>query len=133
MRLIEEILELEPGRTATARRVTKPDDWYFQGHFPEEPVVPAIVLVEMIAQTGGIAAYSSSDQPTQTMKSARVAAFADFRFPGVAGPGADLRIRARVVAQIGALTRVEGEVLHGDTLLARGSVTLAEVSSGDDA
>ena len=55
MRLLEEIVQLTRGETATARRVAKPEDFYFQGHFPGQPVVPAVILIELLAQTGGLA------------------------------------------------------------------------------
>ena len=40
MRLVQEIVSVDPGRAARARRVTRPEDWYFQGHFPDDPIVP---------------------------------------------------------------------------------------------
>ena len=56
MRLLEDVVDVKHGESATGRRLTRPDDFYFQGHFPGHPVVPAIILVELLAQTGGIAA-----------------------------------------------------------------------------
>ena len=63
MRLIEEIIDVQHGASATARRVANPDDFYFQGHFPGQPVVPAVILVELLAQTGGLAAAAPDDAP----------------------------------------------------------------------
>lgn len=51
--LLDEILELEPGRRALARKVFPPDDDYLADHFPGFPVVPGVLLTEAIGQTGG--------------------------------------------------------------------------------
>ena len=66
MRLVEEIVHLTRGETATARRVAKPEDFYFQGHFPGQPVVPAIILIELLAQTGGLAVAAPKAPKTMT-------------------------------------------------------------------
>ena len=132
MRLIEEVLEVQPGREARARRRTSARDWYFQGHFPGNPVVPAVVLIELIAQTGGIAAYwgpSDWSRPSGG-KAVRVAAFSNFKFPAAVGPEVVLEVKVRIVGHFGKLVRVEGEVRTEDVLVARGDVTLAEIERG---
>ena len=66
MRLLEEIVSVSPGEQAVALRRAKPEDFYFQGHFPQDPIVPAVILVEMVAQAGGLAAGSASTGEAST-------------------------------------------------------------------
>jgi 3-hydroxyacyl-[acyl-carrier-protein] dehydratase len=124
MRLVGEVVEVDPGVRAVARRATTPGDWFFDGHFPGEPVVPAIVLVELVAQTGGLAIGSgaTAGQPLAL----RVAALGGFKFPGAAIAGDVLDVTARVAGKMGGLYKVEGEVRVGGRVVGAGSVTLAE-------
>src|SRR5262245_17217886 len=125
MRLIETITDLVPGERAAGSRRAASTDFYFDGHFPGRPVVPAVILVEMIAQVGGLAAGSqaSGSSPVQL----RVAGLGPFKFPAAAGPGACLDATARVAGRLGGLYKIEGEVMADGTLVAVGSVTLAAV------
>ena len=129
MRLIEEVVSVEPGRQAVCRRRTHVDDFYFQGHFPSQPVVPAIVLIELLAQTGGLAAGTPEDGEPVVPRALRVAAVDGFRFPAGCGAGVTLEATARVVGRMGGLFKIEGTVTAGATLVARGSVTLADLPS----
>jgi 3-hydroxyacyl-[acyl-carrier-protein] dehydratase len=126
MRLVEEVVEIQHGESATGRRIAKPDDFYFQGHFPGQPVVPAVILIELLAQTGGLAAASPPPGSPATLLQLRVAAIGPFKFPAAAGAGATLDARARVAGRMGGLIKIEGTVTADGTVVATGSLTLAE-------
>ena len=56
--LIDEIEELEPGVRAVGKKYLRPDEFWFKGHFPQEPVQPGVLTIEMLAQVGAVCALS---------------------------------------------------------------------------
>lgn len=53
--LIDEVTEIEPGKKVKAIKYIKDDDFWFKGHFPEHPVTPGVLMIEMLAQAGCVA------------------------------------------------------------------------------
>jgi 3-hydroxymyristoyl/3-hydroxydecanoyl-(acyl carrier protein) dehydratase len=88
--------------------------------------VPAVILVEMIAQAGGLAAGAQTNPATTPASPLRlrVAGVGPFKFPRAAAPGTRLDVEARVAGQLGGLYKIEGEVRADGQVVAVGSVTL---------
>ena len=118
--LIDEVVQLEPGGLVVARKRVRSDDWYLAGHFPGRPIMPGVLIVEAMAQTGAIAVLSREENR------GRLALFAGIdgvRFKRVVEPGDELELSCdleRVRGPIGkgrAEARVDGELAARATLI----------------
>lgn len=59
--LIDEIVEMEEGKRVVAMKYVNADEYYFQGHFPQEKVMPGVLIVEALAQAGAVAILSMEE------------------------------------------------------------------------
>ncbi len=59
--LIDEVLEMEAGQRIVALKHIKNDEYWFKGHFPEYPVTPGVLIIEMLAQTGAVCMLSMEE------------------------------------------------------------------------
>jgi 3-hydroxyacyl-[acyl-carrier-protein] dehydratase len=120
--LLDEVLVLEPGARVVARKTVRADEWYLAGHFPGRPIMPGVLMVEAMAQTGAVAVLADAENRG---KLALFAGIDDVRFKRVVEPGDTLELTCeleRVRGPIGrgrATATVEGE------LAVRGTLTFA--------
>lgn len=61
--LLDRVVELTPGRSIRAIKNVTINEPFFQGHFPERPVMPGVLIIEAMAQAGGILSYMSHEDP----------------------------------------------------------------------
>ncbi len=59
--LIDEVVEMEPGVRIVAKKYLKEDEYWFKGHFPQEPVQPGVLTIEMLAQAGAVLVLSEPE------------------------------------------------------------------------
>ena len=110
--LIDEVTALEPGKKCIAQAYMDENKFWFQGHFPEYPVVPGVLLIEMLAQTGAVCAGSMQENKG---KIALFAKIDDAKFRRQVLPGEMVVLEVQMVkikASVGvgkAVATVNGE------------------------
>jgi len=120
--LIDEVTELEPGKRVVATRQVHADDWWFPGHFPARPVMPGVLIVEAMAQTGAVAVLVEEENRG---KIAFFAGIDDCRFKRVVSPGDTLTLSCEIDTVRGPIGRGKATAHVGDELAARGTLTFA--------
>jgi 3-hydroxyacyl-[acyl-carrier-protein] dehydratase len=120
--LIDEVVELEPGERVVARKHVRGDEWWFAGHFPGRPVMPGVLIVEAMAQTGAVAVLSQEENR------GRIAFFGgidDVRFKRIVEPGDELELECRIEAVRGPIGKGKATAKVEGKLAARGTLTFA--------
>uniref|UniRef100_A0A7C4GJ13 3-hydroxyacyl-[acyl-carrier-protein] dehydratase n=1 Tax=candidate division WOR-3 bacterium TaxID=2052148 RepID=A0A7C4GJ13_UNCW3 len=104
-----------------AYRDIRPDESFFRGHFPGNPVFPGVLIVEAIAQAGILVVLARLGG--RDGKATLFAAIERARFRRVVRPGERLRLFARVVGEKAGVFKIEGRALVGDELACEALVT----------
>ncbi len=120
--LLDEVLELEPGRRVVARREVRGDDFWVPGHFPERAVMPGVLIVEAMAQAGAVAVLIEEENRG---KIAFFAGIDDCRFKRIVSPGDTLTLACEIDTVRGPIGRGKATAHVGDELAARGTLTFA--------
>lgn len=117
---VDEVIELEPGVRAVARKLVREDEWFIEGHFPGRPIVPGVIMVEALAQTCAITVLVL---PENRGKLPLFAGIDRIRFKRIVSPGDELTFACEihtVRAQVGkgsVEARVDGELAVRGTLM----------------
>ena len=112
--LIDRVLAIEPGRSIVAIKNFTVNEEFFQGHFPEHPIVPGVLLVEAMAQAGGLLLLH--DDPHRDEKLLYFGAIERARFRRPVVPGDQVRFEVEVLrlkaahAKLSAKALVDGAV-----------------------
>ena len=111
--LIDTVEELTPGVRALAKKCVSYNEPFFQGHFPKEPVMPGVLIIEALAQAGAVAILSLEENKGKT---AYFAAIQSAKFKKKVIPGDVLMLETEIIKQKGpmgigkAVATVDGQV-----------------------
>jgi 3-hydroxyacyl-[acyl-carrier-protein] dehydratase len=115
--LIDRVLEVSSLDYIKAIKNVTINEPFFQGHFPDEPVMPGVLIVEAIAQAGGIL-YSKSHEPKSGIKNMfYLAGLNNVKFKQMVVPGDQLNIHVKIIGHKGAFWRMDGEAFVDNKLV----------------
>ncbi|MFQ5811173.1 MAG: 3-hydroxyacyl-ACP dehydratase FabZ [Armatimonadota bacterium] len=124
--MVDRIVELEPGERAVGIKNVTRNEEFFVGHFPGEPVMPGVLIMEAMAQVGGVLLLVTINQPG---KLALFGGADAVRFKKRVVPGDQLVSEVRIQKIKGNMGRVAGEARVNGELVARGIYSFALVDA----
>lgn len=120
--LIDTIEELEPGRKAVGKKCVTYNEPFFAGHFPSEPVMPGVLMIEALAQTGAVAILS---QPEFKGRTAYFAAIQSAKFKGKVVPGDVLTLETEIIKIKGPMGVGSAKAYADGKLVVQAELTFA--------
>ena len=121
--LVDRVLELEKGKSITAIKNVTYNEPFFQGHFPVKKVMPGVLIIESVAQAGGILLYHSIPDPEKVLVFLSTIYNAKFRKPVI--PGDQLRLEAELTKLRKKVSYLKGKVYVDGEIVAEGEIMAA--------
>jgi 3-hydroxyacyl-[acyl-carrier-protein] dehydratase len=125
-RFVDRLLELEPGVRGVGEYRMRGDEPFLQGHFPGEPLMPGVLLVEAAAQLAGVVAQC--DPSIAPLAGLKLTALRNVKILGTARPGEVIEIRAQIDGRMGGLIQATAEVFTNGAKAVSAELTLAGVT-----
>lgn len=122
-RFVDELVALQPGKQALGRYRVRGDEAFLVGHFPGNPLMPGVILIEAIAQLGGVVAQS--DPEIAPLEKLLLTGVRGAKILGAAVPGDVLEIAASVEGRLGGMIQVSGRVSSEGRELATAKIMLS--------
>jgi 3-hydroxyacyl-[acyl-carrier-protein] dehydratase len=119
--MLDRILELTLNEKVIGLKNVTVNEFFFQGHFPGRPVMPGVLILEAMAQTGGILAYKST--PEMRGKLIYFLAIDKVKFRKLVLPGDQLILDLSVLRRGNKVWKMQGKAYVGETLVAEAELT----------
>jgi len=119
---LDEVIELVPGQRAVAIKEVRAEEPHFQGHFPGQPIMPGVLIVEALAQAGAVAALSL---PENQGKLVLFAGIDGVRFKRQVVPGDTLRLEVEMTKVRGAIGKADARATVEGKLACKAELTFA--------
>jgi UDP-3-O-[3-hydroxymyristoyl] N-acetylglucosamine deacetylase/3-hydroxyacyl-[acyl-carrier-protein] dehydratase len=123
--LVDRIIDLEPLKRVVGIKNVTQNEPFFPGHFPGHPIMPGVLIIEAMAQTGGIMLMGRQDQPDQKLVYFTGIDKAKFRKP--VRPGDQLRFEMQLVKLRGPICKMTGQAFVAGELVCEAELSAALV------
>ncbi|MBI4549352.1 MAG: UDP-3-O-[3-hydroxymyristoyl] N-acetylglucosamine deacetylase [Candidatus Omnitrophica bacterium] len=128
--LVDRVTKLEPGKRAVGIKNVTMNDIFFQGHFPEHPIMPGVLIIEAMAQVGGVVMLCMHENHG---KIAYLMSIDHAKFRQPVFPGDTLRLEVEVVRSRSKTGQCTGKAYVGDKLVCEAEVKFAVVDKDESA
>ena len=122
--MIDEVEQYVPGESCTAYKKVREEEYYFKGHFPGNPIMPGVFIVESLAQTGAVAILSMEENKG---KNALFGGIDKLRFKKQVVPGDVLKLEVKIIKRKGPIGIGEAIATVDGKLAVKGELTFAIV------
>ena len=119
--LVDRILEFEPGRRIVGLKNVTINEPFFQGHFPGAPVMPGVLIIESMGQTGGVLLLNSVDNPES--KVVYFTGLDNVKFRKTVIPGDQIKFTVDMLMFRRGLCKMHGEAVVDGVLVAEADMT----------
>jgi len=122
--MIDKVEEYVPGESCTAYKILDLNESYFKGHFPGNPIMPGVLIVEALAQTGAVAILSLKENKG---RNALFGGIDNLRFKKQVVPGNTLKLEVKIIKRKGPIGIGEAIATVDGIIAVRGELTFAIV------
>ena len=123
--MIDRILELTPGEKVIALKNVTINEPFFQGHFPGEPIMPGVLIIEAMAQSWGILAFHQDPDKTEDNLNVRFIGIDKCRFRRPVVPGDQIRFELEGISQKRTIWKVRGKAFVDSNVVAEAELMVA--------
>lgn len=121
--LVDRVVSLEPGKSIVALKNVTANESFFEGHFPEVKIMPGVLIVEALAQAGGILVYHSI--PDMAKKIVVLSKLQNFKFRKIVVPGDQIRLEVEFVKVRARFATIRARAIVDKEIVVEGEIAAA--------
>jgi 3-hydroxyacyl-[acyl-carrier-protein] dehydratase len=128
--LVDKVIDCEAWKSITALKNVTYNEPFFQGHFPNRPIMPGVLILEAMAQATGVLAFYSHKTQSKSDAAYYLVGVDKARFKRPVGPGDQLIMKAQLSRRIRGIYRFDATATVDDELVSSATFMTTEMEGG---